>query len=392
MDRAKRKSLLLGVGILGVGLAGLALLVALRPEPPRVEPPRLRPLVTVVAPEIRSGNLTVRATGTVRPEREINLVAEVSGKVTRVAEALKSGGFAGRGQVLLRIDPTDYANAVAVAEAEVTQRQFELLTAREEVAVAREEWDRLQQRTGRTITPDSSEMGALVLREPQLKAAEARLKSAQARLADARTRLARTAITAPFNGRVRQKLVDVGQFVAPGQPVASFYSTDAVEVAVPLASAEASLVDRLWERGGARLPATVTATFGGERFAWQGFVDRTEGTLDPTTRTITVVVRVPQPYRTEGGRPPLMVGTFAEVALQGAALDRYAVLPRTALRDGDTVWTVEADSLLRVAPVTVVQEIDEQVFVTAPALTAETPVITSTLDVFTDGMSVRVER
>lgn len=394
MDRARRKSLLIAVGILAAGVAGLALLVALRPEPPRVEPPRQSPLVAVVVPEIRAGNLTVRATGTVRPEREINLVAEVSGKVTSVAEALKSGGFARRGQVLLRIDPADYANAVAVAEAEVTQRQFELLTAREEVAVAREEWDRLQARTGRTITPDSTAMGALVLREPQLKAAEARLKSAQARLADARTRLARTAIAAPFNGRVRARLVDVGQFVAPGQPVAAFYSTDAVEVAVPLSSTEASLVDQLWERdrGGARIPATVTATFGGARFAWQGYVDRTEGTLDPTTRTVTVVVRVPSPYRTEGGRPPLMVGTFAEVELQGAALERYAVLPRTALREGERVWTVEADSLLRVLPVTVVQEVDEQIFVTAADLSASTPVITSNLDVFTDGMTVRVER
>ncbi len=137
MNRARMKPFLIGAAILAVGVLGLALLVALRPEPPKIELPRQSPLVTTVQPELRQGHLTVRGNGTARPIREINLVAEVSGKVVSVSNALVSGGFFGNGQTLLEIDPTDYENAVAVAEAEVAQRQFELLMAQEEVEIAR---------------------------------------------------------------------------------------------------------------------------------------------------------------------------------------------------------------------------------------------------------------
>ena len=393
MNTANLKPFLIGLGILAVGVIGLVTLIALRPEPPRVDPPRQSPLVTTTKPTLEQGNLAVRGNGTVRPIREINLVAEVAGKVISVSDALVSGGFFQQGQTLLQIDPTDYENAVAVAEAEVTQRQFELLTAQEEVALAREEWARLERRTGVNRSPDSTALGSLVLKEPQRKAAEAILKSAEARLDDARTRLARTRITAPFNGRVRAKTADIGQYVGPGQAVASIYSTDAVEIVVPLPSREAALLSDLWAREsrrgrGPRLPATVAADFGGQRYEWEGTVDRTEGTLNEATRTVNVVVRVAQPYQTSAGRPPLMVGTFTTVRLQGMALDRYYVLPRDALREGDTVWVVE-DGLLYVRPVEVIQEVDEAVYVTS-GITENDAVVTSTLTVMTDGMSVRV--
>ena len=393
MNRARMKPFLIGAGILAVGVLGLALLVALRPEPPKIEPPRQSPLVTTVQPELRQGHLTVRGNGTARPIREINLVAEISGRVVSVSDALVSGGFFGNGQMLLQIDPTDYENAVAVAEAEVAQRQLELLMAQEEVEIAREEWARLEQRTGVKRSPDSTAFGSLVLKEPQLKAAQALLKSADARLDDTRTRLARTTIAAPFNGRVRTKMADIGQYVAPGQTVAAIYSTDAVEVVVPLSWRKAALLTDLWAREsrqgrGPRLPATVSAAFGGQRYEWDGYVDRTEGTLDEATRTVNVVVRVSQPYRTTEGRPPLMVGTFTEVDLQAMALDRYVVLPRAALREGDTVWIVEQGTL-RVREVEVVQEVDEEIYVTN-GITENDRVITSTLAVMTEGMSVRV--
>ena len=213
MTRASIKPFLIGAGILAVGVLGLALLVVLRPEPPKIEPPRQSPLVTTVQPELRQGHLTVRGNGTARPIREINLVAEISGRVVSVSDALVSGGFFDNGQMLLQVDPMDYENAVAVAEAEVAQRQLELLMAQEEVEIAREEWARLEQRTGVKRSPDSTAFGSLVLKEPQLKAAQAMLKSADARLDDTRTRLARTTIAAPFDGRV----IYAGQFRTYGR-------------------------------------------------------------------------------------------------------------------------------------------------------------------------------
>ena len=117
-----------------------------------------------------------------------------------------------------------------------------------EVAFSREEYQRLVAREG-LDAPDSASLSSLIFREPQLQAARASLKSAEAQLADARLALGRTRIAAPFDGVVRSKSVDVGQYVAPGQNLGALYDTDEVEIVVPLTDAEAALVDGIWEAG-----------------------------------------------------------------------------------------------------------------------------------------------
>ncbi|MEO1632461.1 MAG: RND transporter, partial [Bacteroidota bacterium] len=148
------------------------------------------------------------------------------------------------------------------------------------------------------------------------------------------------------------------------------------------------------------------ATYGAARYAWEGYVDRAESALDETTRTINVVVRVPSPFRGGerlndpapdaagsqqiGEAPPLLVGSFVDVAFQGAQVEAYAIVPRRSLRRGNEVWTVEQDSLLRIVPVRVLQQTDSDVFVAAGGLDLKQRVVTSGLQAVTDGMTVRL--
>ncbi len=392
MKKGTPKSTIIALGILLVGVASFVLLMALRPEPPKVERPHISPMVTTVAAVSRHGHLTVSGTGTVRPTREVNLGAEVAGKVIALSPMMVSGGMFQRGRVLVQLDTTDYANAVAIAEAEVTQRRYELLRAREERDIAAQEWSRLEARTGEKPPMPQSDLGSMVLKEPQLKLAEALLKSAEARLSDARTRLARTHIRAPFDGRVRTKNVEVGQYVAPGQVVAALFSTDDAEIAVPFSSENAALISGLWgqEPGHPheRIPATVHAGFGGRQYTWEGVVDRTEGTLDTGTRTLNVVVKVAHPYRSNDTHPPLLVGTFARVEIQGGELAHYVSIPRAALREGDIVWIVEGDRL-RMRSVEVAQTVDDRAII-RDGLDGGEQVVMSKLDVVADSMTVRV--
>jgi RND family efflux transporter MFP subunit len=391
MKNKRLRSFLTITGILALGVVIFNVLIAFRPTPPRTERPKVIPLVTTVQPEAKSGVLTIQGNGTVRATREINLVAEVAGKVVSVAASAVSGGFIQQGATLISIDPSDYENAVAVARAEVTQRRYELLLAREEVSIAREEWGRLQRRREESEDPAESELGSLVLKEPQLKLAESLLESAEARLADAQTRLQRTNINAPFNGRVRSKQVDIGQYVSPGQAVATVYNTDEVEIAVPMQSAEASLIGGLWERDMNRridIPVRVFSAFGKVTHEWKGYVDRTEGTLDAATRTVNVVVRVPAPYE-EGpaSLPPLLVGMFTTVEIEGQEMETYFIVPRPALKENETVW-VYANGRLEIRPVEIIQEQEGRVYI-ADGLAPGDRLITSNLEVFTDGMEVR---
>ncbi|MEM1093532.1 MAG: biotin/lipoyl-binding protein, partial [Bacteroidota bacterium] len=200
-----------GIVVGGIGIA--ALLVAFSPEPPRETPAAQAPLVYTTDVAAQSGQLRVTGTGTVQPTREVSLSAEVAGRLVSVSPSLVTGGIVRAGQVLATIDPSDYENAVVIAEAQVTQRRVEVAQAEEEVKLAQAEWARLNTLTGATSMPDSSDLGRLAFREPQLQLSIASLRSAEAQLADAQARLERTQIKAPFSGRIRSKLVDLGQYV-----------------------------------------------------------------------------------------------------------------------------------------------------------------------------------
>jgi RND family efflux transporter MFP subunit len=422
------KSYLIGGGILAGGGLVAFLLIALAPEPPKSDPPPQAPLVSTVPAQAERGSLQVTGNGTVRPAQQIDLTAEVSGQIVSASDALVSGGRFAEGEVLARIDPSDYEAAVEQAQAAVTDAQFQVLQAREEVQVAQEEYERLKQRTGTAPDPDSTALGRLVFNEPQLRRAQSNLQSAKATLRTARTNLERTRIRAPFDGQVRVKRADQGAYVAPGTPIAQIYSTETVEVVVSLPSRKAALIQGLWQtttERAASIPATVTAEYGGQTFAWDGSVDRVEGAMDASTRTIDVVVRVPRPFEQsadlvasaapmpqrdetaasgEAGtqlpgtveRPPLQIGQYTTVAIEGQADAAYRTVPRRAVRtrapnQPPVVWTVANDTMLVEREVQVIQTIEETAYL-APTLPPNTPIITTDLRVHTDSMRVRVSR
>ena len=395
------------MGILAIGIVGAYLLVALSPEPTRRPPPKQTPLVQTVQPDIRSGALMVAGSGTVRPKAEVNLAPQVGGTVVYVNPALVSGGQIRRGQVLVRIEAADYQNALRQAEADVAQQQVNLLQTEEEARIARTEYEqfRAREQSRRATVADTAGPNRLVLREPQQAAAKAALARAEATMANARLALSRTRVVAPFDGYVRSESVDKGQFVAAGQAIAQLYAADEVEVVVPLSTDEAALIPRLWDKqagqGSVQIPAEVVMGYGGQQYQWTGYVDRAEAAMDASSRTIDIVVRVPRPF--SGGQamdvpgevnayaqqaPPLLVGQYVTVKVAGAEFDRFASIPREALRPDDEVWTVKNDSLVHIVPIQVLQKIGDEVYVLGDIRTIDA-IITSELTAATEGMRVR---
>lgn len=395
-------------GLIGVGVVGFILLVVFRQQPVVVPPPPRVPVVTVVDLEEQSGTLSIRGNGTVRPTAQVSLSSEVSGRVVWVRSSLVSGGRFHRGDVLLRIDSADYHNAVEAAQADVAARRVDVLQAEQEVEIAREEYRRLRQHEGTQAPPDSTAIGSLVFREPQLRAAEAAWRGAQSRLDDAQLALERTALRAPFDGIVRNETVDVGQYVTPGMGLATIYASLEVEVVVPLSPDRAALIENLWQAtpGSRAIPATVYADVASIRYEWTGYVDRAEAALDERTRTVNVVVKVEGAFDTRQGsagdessngfprlpsgrRPPLVLGTYVDVDITAIELDQFYTIPRAALRDGNVIWIVENDTLLVMRSVLPIQEVEGTVQLLGD-LPAGAQVVVSDLPVIVDSMTVRV--
>lgn len=395
-----RRSLALAGAILAAFVVVAVGLVLLRPEPPRAEPPPSVPEVQVANARVIEGPLSVRGSGTVRARAEVALAPQVGGRVEWQSASLIRGGRVRAGEPLLRIEPADYENAVRQAEAQVAEARVALLQAEEEARIARDEFRRFADR--QNVSADSA--SPLTLREPQLQAAQAALARAEAQLADARLALRRTEVAAPFDGVIVAESVDVGNTAQPGQVVATIYASDPVEVMVPLPDRAAGLLPGLWTLragdGVRELEARVHADYGGRRWVWDGFVDRAQATLDPETRTVDVILRVPNPFGSarpagdapvpaDGETPPLLVGAFVDVEIDGA-VGRWTVVPRRALQTDDEVWVVGEDDRVTIVPVRVLQRSDDDVFLEGE-IAEGARVVVGGISLATNGMEVRVQ-
>jgi len=414
MKNAKKKSknALIATGFIVGSIVAAVLLVGSRERPSRSAPPVRAPSVTTVEVQKLVGPMKVRGSGTVRPKAEIDLAPQVGGRVVFVSPSLVSGGRVSAGELLVRIEGADYANALMQARAQVAQDSVTVLESLEEARIAQAEFEQFRQRQRRMAPPASAEgaevpiepeASLLALRRPQLQAAEATLARSQAQMADAELALARTELRAPFDGVVRTETVDVGAFAVPGQPLARLLSTEEVEVKIPLSDDDAALLPGIWNRereGVDPLSANVIARFGRSFFRWEGYVHRAEAALDEETRTIDVVVRVSEPFvggtpmeesadDPAGGAiepPPLLIGQFVDVELEGSE-GEYLVVPRRAVRPGNEVWIVEEDRI-RIVPVRVFQYGEGQAFLTGD-IEAGQRVVIEGISLATDGMEIQ---
>ncbi len=376
---------LLPLIILGVALFAAVTMVLNRPEVetqlPEVAPPGVR----VHWVNLETTRISVRSQGTIRPRTETQLVPEIAGRVTDVSPSFAEGGFFEQGDVLLRIDPFDYEQAVIAARSQLAQARLRLAQEEAEAEVAEREWAALGQGDPRALT----------LRKPQLEDARALVAAAEAAVVRAQRDLDRAEVRAPYAGRVRTKSVDVGQFVTVGSPIATIYSVDIAEVRLPLPDDELAYLDLpLAYRGGTNRPGpsvTLLATFAGATHEWTGRIVRTESEIDPTSRMVHAVAEVEDPYAPgpDPNRPPLAVGMFVEADIDGRAFEHIAVVPRAALRGRTQVLVVDSESRVRFRDVDVLRTTTESVYV-AGGLSNGEWVAVSALDAPTDGMLVQV--
>ena len=343
---SSRRNAVAALAIMLLGSALAYVLLVGKPEPEPEEMPEIGPpVVDVVTAEPTSRALTVETQGTVRPLREVRLMSQVGGRVESVSAGFSQGSFFAEGDVLVQIEDVDYQLQIARAEAQVAAARQTLAEEKGRARQAQREWRNL----------GSDEANALFLRKPQIAAAESALKAAEADLEAARLDLARTSISVPFNGRISEKLVDIGQFVAPGTHVATVYATDVVEVRLPLTGRQVALLDLplsyndtpAADSGGA--PVVLHARFANRTWEWRGRIVRTDASIDESSRVVYAVAEVERPFTRDpdSERPPLSPGLFVNAVISGRTLPDVVELPRSALRSGDVVQTVGPDQRIR---------------------------------------------
>lgn len=368
--------------ILPVGMIALAIvavvvmsILAAGKRPPRQDTGQAAVLVEAVPARARSLNFVVESQGPVRPRTETTLVAEVAGRVVSVSPDFVAGGFFRKGEVLLEIDPSDYATAVKRAEASLASRKAQLADEQARSRQAIQDWKNL----GR-----SGEVPDLVARKPQLADAEANVLAAEADLDKARRDLQRTRITVPYDGLVRSKRVDVGQFVGAGTQLGVTFSVDTAEIRLPLSSTDVAFLNlpRATDTDLEDYPAvSLQAIVAGETRTWEARLIRTEGVVDETSRVLYAVAEVVDPYGLlgESTQDELRMGTFVRAAIEGRFIENAVILPRFVLRNDNTVLVANEERELEVRQVTVARAEPDEVYLSGGVSDGEL-VITTTLD------------
>lgn len=372
------------VVVAGVGI--FKKLASMRKQPVKKPHVVSAPLLNGQKVHSESMQMVVKGFGTVRPKIEVTIVPQVAGKVIDCHEDFVNGGFFRAEEALITIDPSDYKLAVENASSAVAQAQVILDKELAEQVVAFKEWAQLYE--GEPNSP-------LVRRDLQVNHAKAELKAAEARLDTSKLNLERTQIRVPFDGRISEESGDIGQFVTVGQPLATVYATDAMEIIVPLRDRELAWFDVPlgYQNGeekvsGKGSEVEVKADFAGGLYTWQGRVLRTEGRIDPMSRMVNIVVEVVDPFKLTNHRPPLVPGMFVEVNIKGREIADIIRVPRYAVHNRDEVW-IEDDGVLRIIKAEIIRQDKEYAYVSS-GISDGAVVVTSPLDAVTDGMEIRV--
>ncbi len=341
------------VVIIGGGLL-FALMVATGPKAKEKGEAPHAPAVQFAVAHARPTTVSINVQGEARPRVEATLAAQVAGRIVWASPKFADGGSFTEGEVMARIDAADYQLAVVRARAQVAQAQEALAREEAEGELARQDWQAL----GRGEAPP------LAVREPQLAQARAQLASAEAALRSAELDLNRASIRAPFAGRVRERRANVGDYVGPGSPVAVMFSTDAMEIRVPLTDADlASMSLPVGFTASTANPgpaAHVTSVTGGRIQAWEGRLVRTEASVDARTRLVYGIVEVRDPFSARHSAP-LAPGMFVQTRLEGSNRETLVAAPRTALKRNEFVYVVTAENTIDVRQVTAAQTTADEV-------------------------------
>jgi RND family efflux transporter MFP subunit len=368
--------------ILAGAVGGFMYLQATAVKPEKNDEPPLPIAVEIAMARAEDTTLRVTTQGQVKSKNEAEIAAQVAGQLLEISPQLETGAYFKKGDVLARIDPAQYALAVDRSRSQVARAREALARARSEADLAERDWRDLG------LSGDPSD---LTLQKPQVNAAIADMRTAEAAVRESELNLERTIIRAPFDGRVKSRMANVGDFISPGGPLASIFAIDIAQVRAPLTDADLGvlgLAPGFIAKADTPAPvAHLSAVVGGERREWTGELVLIEAAIDPQTRLIYGLVEVEDPFA-DGNAAPLAPGLFVDVRIDSDETRRLVSLPRSALKKNQFVYAVDKDFAIKAREVTPAMADASRIYFVAGVEPGER-FVASFLPSPRDGMKVR---
>ncbi|MBQ4810026.1 hypothetical protein J8M20_01710 [Pseudoalteromonas luteoviolacea] len=331
--------------------------------------------------------------GKVKPNIQLNSLAEVTGTVTYLHPALKKGEIFKAETLLIKIDDSDYKLQMAKAQANLAAAEVDLAakkTSQEnnkldirlsehKLGIAESEFQRIKKLFDKSSVSqtelDRAQQSVLIQQQDlqrymnqkrliplEIKALQAQVKKAQADVNKAELDINRTEIRLPFTGRIHKVNVERSQLVTKG--AALFSASDVEKVLINAQFTYSTFnqfsgffkqrpnLENISSGGMAsylkaqdlRADVEILSQSG---TTWHANIERLSDEIDPQSQTIGVVVAIENSYEQIklGEKPPLLAGMRAKVSLQ-ATKQNFVVVPRHVVR-GRYALIADENNLLR---------------------------------------------
>ncbi|WP_394131181.1 efflux RND transporter periplasmic adaptor subunit [Shewanella maritima] len=344
--------------IIAIGIT--VVIMSTKQEPEQKEETIALPVVEVIEVTPQTVSLNLPSYGVVNPKYKTQLVTEVQGRLLHLDPSFVAGGVVKKGQQLAQIEPSDYEADLMQAEASLAQAKAVL-----DEEIARGEVAKIEFKDF-----DGGVAPELGLRIPQLRKEQANVKSAQAAYDRAQRNLERTVIRAPFDGIIKARNVDLGQFITMGSNLGELYATSIAEIRLPLSNNDLAYLESI---DNPDTNVTLKASLAGREVTWQGNIVRSENVVDEQNRMVYLVAEVTDPYllaTKRGEQLPLKYGSFVTAVITGKTVDGIVSLPRYVVRN-DQVAVIKSDYSVEIRPVNIVRTDVEQVYIKDSLLAGE---------------------
>lgn len=363
-----------------IGIAGWFYFNSKEPKMKRKPPKKQAVVVETISMKAGSYPSSIHVMGTVMPDKEIILKAKVSGEVVSLSLKFAEGGVMQKGEVLLELDDSDYKIDVQKAECALDKAVSGLDIEKGSQMIAKEELKLINE-----VFKNEVKATDLALRKPQLVQARAAVDSARADLEKARLSLTRTKVILPFNALILEKHVNLGSLVTIQGSLATLVDVDSyrIEAQVPPDRLAALSIGQI---SGSN--AIIHSKYSNQ--TWQGEVIRTTGKMTDKSRMAGVIILVPDPLglKDRKNTPPLFLGDHVDVQIFGETLKNVFSIPRTILRDGNTLWTYDS-GVLKIKKVQLAWKKNKVVYIKS-GISPGDLVITTDLSVAVNGMALQL--
>ena len=372
--------IVLPVCLILAGMAGWSYFKSKEPKMKR-KPPK-KQVVVVKTISMKPGNyqISVQVMGTVMPDKEIILKSKVSGEVISISPRFAQGGVMKKGETILNLDDSDYRIEVQKAQSALDKALADLAIEKGSQMIAKEEFKLINEASQVEVKATD-----LAMRKPQLIQAKASVDSARADLEKAQLNLSRTKVILPFNALVLEEHVNLGSLVTVQGSLATLVDVDTyrVEAQVPPDRLAAFSMGQV-----SGSDAIIHSQYSNQ--TWQGKVIRTTGKMTSKSRMAGVIILVPDPMglKSHGNSPQLLIDDHVDIRIMGDTLENVFLLPRSILRDGNTVWVYHS-GVLEIKEVSLAWKEDKVVYVKS-GISPGDAVITSDLPVAVNGMALQL--